>query len=469
MTSYEKHVEHLSNVLSTDTPNLEKSLAYREGKFRLQTLGLGAPPEMRYLHVNPGWPSTYVRAIEERLDIEGFRVAGDSDNVEELWKWWQDNNLDEESSLGHTDSLTFGRSYITISHPGEDDDQDTPIIRLEAPLHMYAEIDPRTRKVTRAVRLYKTRMDSAIADKATLYLPDRTVYLQRNDGMGSPWALDGDEVVHNLGVVPVVPLANLPSLSNRYGQSEISSDLRKLTDAGGRTLMNMQAASELLAVPLRAFFGVDKADLVGADGTINDAYYGRIVGLKNEAAKAYEFRAAELRNFTEEMSELAKQVASLTGLPPQYLSFSSDNPASAEAIQSSESRLVKTCERKARVFGESWERAMRIALLVMKKPVPEEYRRLETVWKEPSTPTYAAKADAASKLFANGQGPVPREQTWMDLGYNATQREQMREWMKEDNAVMTALAKITGVSPSAPSSGGSNRPRPHGTQTAHGA
>jgi hypothetical protein len=315
--------------------------------------------------------------------------------------------------------------------------------------------------------MYKTRLDSAIADKATLYLPDRTVYLQRNDGMSSPWVLDGKEVVHNLGVVPVVPIANLPSLSNRYGRSEISSDLRKLTDAGGRTLMNMQAASELLAVPLRTFFGVDKQDLVGPDGTLNDAYYGRIIGFKNENAKAFEFRAAELRNFADEMGELAKQVASLTGLPPQYLSFSSDNPASAEAIQSSESRLVKTCERKARIFGESWEKAMRIALLVMRKPVPEEYRRLEMVWADPSTPTYAAKADAATKLYANGMGLIPKEQGRIDMGYSAAQRDQQKDWDKEDNAVMTALAKITGPvdTPKPPS--GSNRPHPQGTQTAH--
>ena len=434
MTStYADHVQELSNRLAADIPDLEESQSYLDANYRLETIGIGAPPEMEYLRVNMGWPAVYLGAIEDRLDVEGFRVAGSSDNIDLLWQWWQDNDLDEESSLGHMDALTFRQSFITVAAPGDDDD-DFPIIRLESPLWMRAEADPRTRKITRAVRLYKTTNDTAVPDKATLYLPDRTVYLRRDGGMASDWMLDGPEVIHNLGTVPVVPLTNKAKLADRYGQSEISPTLRSLTDAASRSLMNLQAASELLAVPLRVFFGVDKDHLTGEDGqaTVNDVYYGRILALKNEAGKAFEFSAADLRNFVEEMSELAKQVASETGLPPQYLSFSSDNPASAEAILASEARLIKKCERKARMFGGSWERAMRLAMRVMGLEVPKEYRRLETVWRDPSTPTYAAQADAAFKLYSGGTGPVPKEQIRIDLGYTDTQREQMRKWDQDE-------------------------------------
>lgn len=458
MTTIEQHIEHLSNVLRVDSPNLVASQQYLDGCFRIQTLGLGAPPEMRYLQVNPGWPSTYLRSVEERLDVEGFRVDGESEGVEELWKWWQDNDLDEESSLGHMDSLTFGRSYITVAAPGPDDDADTPIIRLESPLSMFAELDPRTRKVTRAVRLYKSDYSTGIADKATLLLPDKTLYLARSAGPIAEWVLDGDErtavVKHNLGIVPVVPLTNKAKLSNRYGMSEISTELRQLTDAGGRTLMNLQAASELIATPLRGFFGVKGEDIApnGTKAEINEAYYGRILAVESELAKAFEFKAAELRNFTEEMAELAKQVASLTGLPPQYLAFTSANPPSAEAIIASEARLVKTCERKARMWGGSWEQAMRLATKVMGKEVPDSYRRLETVWSNPATPTYAAKADAASKLYANGTGAIPKEQARIDMGYSIAQRENMKTWDEDEIPALKQLMAITNPKPPAPTS-----------------
>lgn len=443
MSEYDKTVEKLSNRLSAQKGCLEESKAYRESTYRLKTIGLGTPPEMRYFRTHVGWPGLYLRALDERLDVEGFRVDGQSEGVEELWKWWQDNGLDEESGLGHMDAFTYGRSYITIARPLPDDEIDSPIIRLESPLSMIAEIDPRTRRITSAVRLYKTDPTtgpegSDIADAATLFLPDKTVYLKRSAGPIHQWVTDGKPVNHNLGVVPVVPLTNRHTLSDLHGTSEISPELRTLTDAAERTLMNLQSASELMAVPLRVFMGVSRDQLTGEGGvaTVDEAYYARIMTLRNESAKAFEFSAADLRNFTEELSELAKQVASYTGLPPQYLSFSSDNPASAEAIIATDSRLVKKCERKAKMFGGSWEQSMRIATKVMGKKVPEEYNRLETVWRDPSTPTYAAKADAATKLYANGSGVIPKEQARRDMGYTQTQRENMRGWDQEERKTL---------------------------------
>jgi len=79
---------------------------------------------------------------------------------------------------------------------------------------------------------------------------------------------------------------------------------------------------------------------------------------------------------------------------------------------------------------------MRIATKVMGKKVPEEYNRLETVWRDPSTPTYAAKADAATKLYANGTGVIPKEQARRDMGYTQTQRENMQEWDKEERTTL---------------------------------
>ncbi|ADA83807.1 hypothetical protein SEA_PEPE_72 [Mycobacterium phage Pepe] len=111
------------------------------------------------------------------------------------------------------------------------------------------------------------------------------------------------------------------------------------------------------------------------------------------------------------------------------------------------SRIVKMAERKGRIFGGAWERAMRIAMQIMGREVTEEYTRLETVWRDPSTPTVAAKADAVSKLYANGQGPIPKEQARIDLGYTATQREQMRDWDKQETeAVPFGTIRVTASS-----------------------
>jgi hypothetical protein len=106
--------------------------------------------------------------------------------------------------------------------------------------------------------------------------------------------------------------------------------------------------------------------------------------------------------------------------------------------------LVKKTERKNKIFGGSWEQAMRVAYRAVKGgEIPPEMFRLESVWRDPSTPTYAAKADAAAKLFANGMGVIPRERARIDMGYSITEREEMRQWDEEDNP-MGRLAQMYG-------------------------
>ena len=204
--------------------------------------------------------------------------------------------------------------------------------------------------------------------------------------------------------------------------------------------MDMQATAELMAVPQRLLFGVSAEDLGIVQGQGDgkghfDAYLARILAFDDPDAKAMQFNAAELRNFTEVLRELAKQAAAYTGLPPQYLSSASDNPASAEAIRASEARLVKNVERKAMVFGGAWEQVMRVAWQVMNPDelIPAEFFRLESVWRDPATPTFASKADAVTKLWANGTGIIPKRQARLDMGYTLAQVEQMESWDMNDN------------------------------------
>lgn len=448
--TYTAQVENLANRLRADRYGFDRSSSYYDASFRLETIGLSTPPDMRSLTAAIGWARMYLDSIEERLDVEGFRLAGSSDADEEIQDWWAANNLDEESGLAHLDALIYGPSFITVAAPDvkAGDEAGVPLFRVESPLNLTCETDPRTRKVTRAMRLYEQMADDGLHQWATLYLPDRTVPLRMT---GNRWVQDGPVINHKLGVVPVVPMYNRERLADRQGASEITAELRSFTDAAARTFMNLQAAAELMAVPQRVFFGVSPEEIAG-DGSereVLDAYLARIIALEDESAKAFSFTAADLRNFTEVLDQLSKHVASYTGLPPQYLSFQQDNPASAEAIKSSESRLVKKCERKGRIFGGAWENAMRLGKLVVTGSVPDEYKRLETIWRDPSTPTFASKADAVVKLYGAGTGVIPKERARIDLGYTREERDEMREWDEDEKDELTKLLKATTPDPAA--------------------
>lgn len=453
--SYAEQAEELVSRLNHDAMFLAESQRYYEALHRPAAVGIAVPREMEKLTAAIGWPRLYLDSIEERLDLEGFRLASTEgadhqDAVDELTRWWKSNALDEESSMAHLDALIYGRTYVTVTAPAEGaDDPSTPIIRVESPTVMYAETDPLTRKVTRAVRVYSNADGSM--QGAALFLPDEIVYLTYQGGR---WVVDPayPGIQHSLGEVPVVPIINRERLSDRHGRSEITPELRSITDAASRIMMDMQAAAEMMAVPQRVLFGVDAGSLApnGSPAEVFNAYMAQILAIESPEGKAQQFQAAELMNFVNVLQELSKHVAAYTGLPPQYLSFSSENPASAEAIKSSEARLVKKCERKARMFGGSWEAVMRLAMRVMGREVPPEFSRLEAVWRDPSTPTYAAKADGVTKLYANGMGIITKRRAREDMGYSEEEIREMEEQEQAEQGELRNLADILGAAQQRP-------------------
>jgi hypothetical protein len=449
--SPEDERDAMINAFEEKVRGLGANTAYYEAERRPEAIGLSVDPRHRDKLTHVGYPRLFVDSMAERQELEGFLLPGADTADEELWQWWQANNLDMEAPLGHTEAYIHGRSFITVSAPdptlNPGWDPATPIIRVEPPTTMHAEIDSRTRAVTKAIRvIYDESGDEQTG--AVLYLPDGTTGWVRVEGEWTPWF----QVSHGLEMVPVVPLANRSTLSDLYGSSEITPELRSMTDAAASILMLMRNAAEIMGVPQRLMFGVKPQEL-GIDPetgqALFDAYMARILAFEDPEGKIAQFTAAELRNFTEALREIALQVASYTGLPPSYLATNTDNPASADAIRASESRLVKKVERKNLIFGAAWEEAMRVAYRVMKGgEVPPDYYRLESIWRDPSTPTYAAKADAAAKVYANGQGPVPRKRTWIDMGYTAAEREEMAKWVEEEKAELAMLGAI--ASPAAP-------------------
>ena len=396
----------------------------------------------RMRQVVVAWPELVISSIEERLDVEGFRLGGEAEADERLWSFWQANGLDVGSHQAHVDSLVMKRSYIVVGTRGPADvdpssgvDQDVPLITWQSPLETYAARDPRTRRVMSAATWWDDQPlgGGPVTKKAALYLPGSTSWWRMD---GGAWVLDEDSTEgvdeHRLGIVPVVPLVNRPRTSHRSSSMcEGWSDLEPvipLSDAACKAATDMMVTAEYHAFPRRVVIGAKQEDFVDAAGNPISAFssvMGQLWGVEDPDAKVLQFPESSLSNYHDTIKLLAQLVASVTGLPPHYLGSATDNPASADAIRSSEARLVCRAERKQRALGEGWEQVMRIALLVADGEVPPNVRSMETVWRDASTPTIAQSADAAVKLYAGGV--VPRRQIWEDLGYSAVQQDRMQE------------------------------------------
>lgn len=392
---------------SEASANRGKFEQYYNGESRLSSLGVTLPPKVRLLEMVVNWPRLTVDSVAERMIPEGFRLAaGQTDD--DLWSVWQANNLDEDAPLLHTETLVQGRGFIIVG-PGED----VPAVTVHSADGMALRSDPLTRQPVEALRRYK---DAEGRDSAAHYEPNSTTYRVRVNGM---WKVS-ETVRHNLGAVPVVPMTNRARIGDVQGRSEMI-DVIGLTDAASRTLTNMQVAQELLAMPQRYVVGASASDFEGDDGSAKsawDAYIGHMMTLENENAKPGQFPGADLRIFIEVINSYARQVSTLTGLPMHYLGFSSENPASAEAIQAAEQKLVTRVAQKQVAFGGAWEQAMRVALRFMGRGGAE---RLEMVWRDPSTPTAAAQMSSAVAGLQSGIFPVDMAREM--VGMSAEQRK----------------------------------------------
>lgn len=395
--------------------------------------------EGRIKAVSLGWPMLAVDPLEERLDMLGFRYPEDDDDpaasAEELasasgdrnlQRVWTDNDLTSESQLGHVDALVMRRAYVAVGT--NEDDADTPLVTVESPLELYADIDPRTRKVRAALRRWADDQDSLVRlpqQYATLYLPNATIHF---DSGPQGWRETGRDV-HDLGEVPLAPLTNRSRLSDRYGRSELTPPLLSLSHAANKIATDMMVAAEFHAIPPRVMFGVSPEDLVDERGNRLSALQvimGKVLAIPTDDAgsvKAHEFSASSLSNFHDTLDQLAKRTAALIGLPPTAMGMTTDNPASADAIRAAEARLVKRAERRQVPFGSAWCKAMRLVLRFQEGDWDPRAKRLEPIWRDAATPTRAQAADAAVKLLT--VEAITKRQAREDMTYSPGQIRRM--------------------------------------------
>lgn len=449
-------LNHLGRMHDSDLPILREFDALYEGTAPLHYLHPEVLREVedRIKVVALGWPMLAVDPLEERLDVLGFRypeedeptdaeelasVAGDRN----LQRVWQDNDLDEESQMGHVDALVMKRAYVTVG--SDDGDTDTPLVTVESPTEMFALIDPRTRKPRAALRRWAEVEDFVTAlprRYATLYLPDRTVWFDTGPQGWQETARDE----HRLGEVPVAALTNRGRLSDRYGRSELTPPLLSLSHAANKIATDMMVAAEFHAIPLRAIFGVGPEDFQDAAGNRMSALQvimGRLLAIPGEGdgqVKAHEFASSSLTNFHETLNQLGRHAAGLIGVDPSVLGYTSDNPASAEALKAREVRQIKKAERKQRGFGGGWERSMRLVRRFQDGDWDPAAKRLETIWRDAATPTRAQASDAAVKLLT--VGVTTKQQAREDLGYTPSQQRRM-DAQDKANAELDPLGALT--------------------------
>jgi hypothetical protein len=364
------------------------------------------------------------RRAQLPLSLDGFRYPDSNDVDEGMQDIWLANRMDSESQMAHLDALIFGAAYGSVGSNPEN--PDLPIITVESPLDIACDWDARTRKPTAALRLYG---DQGVR-QGTLYLPAETISIEETQ---FGWAVVNRDQ-HRLGSVPVERIVNRPRSYDRDGASEITPELMNVTDAACRTLLGLEVAREFYSAPQRYILGADESAFMDANGNAKsgwETYMGRVLALERDAdgniPTVGQFTPYDPATFTKVIDMYARIVSSMTSLPPHVLGFTTDNPASADAIRSSENALVMKANYRTASFGADWAALMGKALMVRDGEAQPDAHRITPVWASTATPTPAATTDAILKQIQSGYLPATSDVTGAKLGYTPSERARIEQ------------------------------------------
>jgi hypothetical protein len=409
---------------------------------------------LRSIHDN--WCPLVVSAVEERLNVEGFRIGDSREADSAAWDIWQRNQLDVQSQIAHTEALKLGDAAVIVWT----DENERPVITVEHPDHVCVEFDPanRNRRLA-AVKWWKDEVDG---ECATVYLPDGIYKLKRQRGgrgrKAGGWVrreVEGEAwpIPNPWNVVTVVPLVNMPSLRSQNGVSEFEVILPK-QDMANKLLADMMVAAEFSAFRQRWATGIEAEVEVDAEGkavevnTLQSAV-DRMFTTENEAAKFGEFSQTDLSNYVKAIEMLVQHIASQTATPPHYLLNTGVLP-SGESLRAAEAPLVAKARRRQRTFGGAWEEVMRVAFLVSGDQRLGEGVVIETIWSDPENRTESEHIDAITKLKALN---VPDEVLWEKTGAFTQAEIDRFRGLAAETALLAALAEPATAPTPAPDAG----------------
>jgi hypothetical protein len=387
----------------------------------------------RFPALTINWCQKFIDWMLARTQVEGFRLRGQDVADEALWEIWQRNDMDLDHQENDLATLVPGISYMMVG-PGDEG----AVLTVESPESAVVEIDTKTRRTTAAAKWWRSDPEQAVEDMSELYLPTP-------DGRGSRLlTFDGNKKVDEktqgwmqsavrLQTSPEVPVVPFMNRRRRYqGRSELVA-LKPIVDAANQVATNMMAGVEHHAVQRKWALNVlankfedEKGQPIPAWKAAMGAVWSLPFDEDNPAApepKVGQFSASDLRNFHETISLLARIGAGLCDLAPSEFGVGvADNPPGADGIQAAKESGVRRVERFHIGQGASYEKVMRLAAAV-EDDDPSQMVRMETIFRDPSTPTHQAAAQSAVATYGSGISDL--RQAREDYGYTVTQIEAM--------------------------------------------
>ena len=406
---------------------------YYDGRNELRDIGYSLPPIAKDIEIVVGWPEKAVEALANRVVLDGVTVQDGSELSRQVLGLVDGNDLRQTAASAHTDAMVHSCSFLAVL-AGDTSIGEPEAIIQEFTADVATGIWDKRRHGLSAALLFDVSDDGERILGIYLMDYEHTVGISYAEPRWQVCSRTPNE-----GRIPCELLAYKPDSKRPFGRSRISRTVMSLTDSAVRTFLRSEMQAELYSVPPRYFLGVDPDMFTDEDGNqipnwhiMLDQVLALPSDVDGEKPEVGQFPQYSFEPHSAQLRQTASMFASATSLPPDAMGVLTDNPSSAEAIDKSQKELCLAAENCQTWFSPAWERIISRAQLVAG---PDGMAKaVSCQWRNPSTPSRAAAADATLKLVQAGILPPDSDVTYDMLDLSDRQRHTLRNEQRKARA-----------------------------------
>ncbi|MBI0150335.1 phage portal protein [Bifidobacterium sp. M0353] len=399
---------------------------YYDGRNELKDIGYSLPPVAKDIEIVVGWPEKAVEALANRVVLDGVTMQDGSDLSRKVADLLDENDLRNTATSAHADALVHSCSFIAVLRGDTSIGEPEAIIQEFSADNATGIWDKRRHGLSSAL-LFEVTDDGKTVQSIYLMDYEHTVVI-----VPAGPGYQVYDCTPNTGRIPCELLAYKPDAKRPFGRSRISRTVMSLTDSAVRTFLRSEMQAELYSVPPRYFLGVEPE--LFRDENDNEIPTWKLMmdhilaipkDKDGEKPEVGQFPQYSFEPHSAQLRQTASMFAAATSMPPDMMGVLTDNPSSAEAIDKAQKELCLAAEQCQSWFGPAWERIIDRA---QKLAGPDgSVQAVACQWRNPSTPSRAAAADAAVKLVQAGILPADSDVTYDMLDLSDRQRRTLRK------------------------------------------
>lgn len=329
-------LEWLKRKLTQKQTRVNLRYQYYEMKNFVPEISNMLPVNFRNVARSLGWCAKAVDSLADRISFWEF--SNDGGNLSEIFRL---NNQDIFINSAVTSALISSCSFIFI----ELDENGFPRLQVIDGANATGEIDPVTMLLDEGYAVIERDAQTGKPILEAYFLPNVTYYFRNG-------ILDESLTLYHKAPFPLlVPIVNRPDAKRPFGHSRISRSCMDCVKTVIRTLRRSEVSAEFYSVPQKYVTGLDEnAEFNGMLATISN-FLAFWKGENDDKPSVGQFQAQSMTPFVDQMKMLASVFAGETGLTLDDLGFSTDNPASSEAIKASHENLRLTARKAQQTFA----------------------------------------------------------------------------------------------------------------------